>query len=179
MRRVLMISPHFPPDSTAATHRVRLLAPHLPAHGWQPTVLTVDPRDYEGRLDPDLLASVPPDVRVVRTRAWPAGASRAVGVGDLGVRAFRGLWQGASALLAAERFDAVFITIYPSYPALLGPLLKRRFTFAYVLDYQDPWVGEWGRTAGPLPGGRPDFKSRFSRVVAARLEPYALRPRMR
>ena len=52
MRRVLMISPHFPPDSTAATHRVRLLAPHLPAHGWQPTVLTVDPRDYEGRLDP-------------------------------------------------------------------------------------------------------------------------------
>ena len=30
MRRVLMISPHYPPDSTAATHRVRLLAPHLP-----------------------------------------------------------------------------------------------------------------------------------------------------
>ncbi len=174
MRRVLMVSPHFPPDSTAATHRVRLLAPHLPAHGWQPTVLTVDPRDYEGRLDPDLLASVPPEVRVVRTRAWPAGASRAVGVGDLGVRAFRGLWRGASALLAAERFDAVFITIYPSYPAMLGPLLKRRFAFAFVLDYQDPWVGEWGRTAGPLAGGRPDLKSRVSRFVATRLEPYAL-----
>jgi hypothetical protein len=169
-----MISPHFPPDSTAATHRVRLLAPRLPAHGWQPTVLTVDPRDYEGRLDPGLLASVPPEVRVVRTRAWPASASRAVGVGDLGVRAFRGLWRGASSLLAAERFDAVFITIYPSYPALLGPLLKRRFTFAFVLDYQDPWVGEWGRTAGPLAGGRPDVKSRVSRFVAARLEPYAL-----
>jgi glycosyltransferase involved in cell wall biosynthesis len=174
MRRVLMISPHFPPDSSAATHRVRLLAPHLPAHGWQPTVLTVDPRDYEGRLDPDLLASVPPEVRVVRTRAWPASASRAVGVGDLGVRAFRGLWREASALLAAEPFDAVFITIYPSYPALLGPLLKRRFTFAFVLDYQDPWVGEWGRTAGPLAGGRPDLKSRVSRFVAAHLEPYAL-----
>jgi hypothetical protein len=169
-----MVSPHFPPDSTAATHRVRLLAPHLPAHGWQPTVLTVDPRDYEGRLDPGLLASVPPEVRVVRARAWPAGASRAVGVGDLGIRAFRGLWRGASELLAAEPFDAVFITIYPSYPALLGPLLKRRFTFAFVLDYQDPWVGEWGRTAGPLAGGRPDLKSRFSRFVATHLEPYAL-----
>jgi hypothetical protein len=174
MRRVLMISPHFPPDSTAATHRVRLLAPHLPAHGWQPTVLTVDPRDYEGRLDPDLLASVPPEVRVVRTRAWPSSATRTVGVGDLGVRAFHGLWREASKLLAAERFDAVFITIYPSYPALLGPLLKRSFTFAFVLDYQDPWVGEWGRTAGPLAGGRPDLKSRVSRFVAARLEPCAL-----
>ena len=47
-KRVLMISPHFPPDSTAGTHRVRLLAPRLREHGWAPTVLTVDPRDYEG-----------------------------------------------------------------------------------------------------------------------------------
>ena len=175
MRRVLMISPHFPPDSTAATHRVRLLAPHMAGHGWEPTVLTVDPRDYEGRLDPALLDSVPQTVRIVRTRAWPPRASRAVGIGDLGIRAFQGLWRGASDLLSREPFDAVFITIYPAYPALLGPLLKRRFTFAFVLDYQDPWVGEWGRSAGPGIDGRPDFKSRASRFVAARMEPYALR----
>jgi hypothetical protein len=174
MRNVLMISPHFPPDSTAATHRVRLLAPHLTRYGWQPTVLTVDPRDYEGRLDPDLAASVPSDVRVVRTRAWPAGASRAAGVGDLGLRAFHGLWRGASDLLGREAFDAVFITIYPAYTALLGPLLKRRFSFAFVLDYQDPWVGEWGKSVGPRAGGKPDLKSRLSRFVAARLEPHAL-----
>jgi glycosyltransferase involved in cell wall biosynthesis len=174
MRNVLMISPHFPPDSTAATHRVRLLAPHLARYGWQPTVLTVDPRDYEGRPDPDLAASVPSDLRVVRTRAWSASASRMAGIGDLGLRAFHGLWRGASDLLARESFDAVFITIYPAYPALLGPLLKKRFTFAFVLDYQDPWVGEWGRSVGPRDGGRPDFKSRLSRLVAARLEPHAL-----
>jgi glycosyltransferase involved in cell wall biosynthesis len=175
MHRVLMISPHFPPDSTAATHRVRLLAPHMADRGWEPTVLTVDPRDYEGRLDPTLFDSVPQNVRIVRTRAWPARASRAVGVGDLGIRAFQGLWRGASDLLAREHFDAVFITIYPTYPALLGPLLKRRFTFAFVLDYQDPWVGEWGRSAGPGLDGRPDFKSRASRFVASGMEPYALK----
>ena len=174
MRNVLMISPHFPPDSTAATHRVRLIAPHLPGHGWQPTVLTVDPRDYEGRLAPALAARVPEDVRVVRTRAWPPGVSRTIGVGDLGIRAFRGLWRGASDLLSAGQFDAVFITIYPTYPALLGPVLKQRFSVAFVLDYQDPWVGEWGKSAGPLGNGRPDFKSRLSRFVATRLEPYAV-----
>ncbi len=174
MRNVLMISPHFPPDSSAATHRVRLIAPHLARYGWQPTVLSIDPRDYEGRLDPDLAASVPPDVRVVRTRAWPASASRLAGIGDLGLRAFHGLWHAASDLLARESFHAVFITIYPAYPALLGPLLKKRFAFSFVLDYQDPWVGEWGRSAGPLAGGKPDLKSRLSRLVAARLEPHAL-----
>ena len=35
-RRVLMVSPHFPPDSSAASHRVRLLAPYLGEHGWEP-----------------------------------------------------------------------------------------------------------------------------------------------
>jgi glycosyltransferase involved in cell wall biosynthesis len=174
MRRVLMISPHFPPDSTAATHRVRLLAPHLAGHGWRPTVLTVDPRDYEGRLDPRLLASVPDDLDVVRVRAWSAETSRMTGIGDLGLRAFRGLWRGAEDAMRREPFDAVFITIYPTYPALLGPILKRRFRVAFVLDYQDPWIGEWGRSAGPRNDGAPDLKSRASRFIATRLEPYAL-----
>jgi glycosyltransferase involved in cell wall biosynthesis len=174
MRRVLFVSPHFPPDSTAATHRVRLLAPHMAAHGWEPTVLAVDPRDYEGRLDPALAASVPETVRVIRTRAWPAAMSRRFGVGDLGLRAFSGLRRGAFDLLSRERFDAVFITIYPAYPALLGPSLKRRCGVAFVLDYQDPWVGEWGRSVGPGANGRPDLKSRASRWLAAGLEPLAL-----
>src|SRR5438046_1786948 len=103
-RRVLMVSPHFPPDSTAATHRVRLLAPHLPACGWEPTVLTVDPRDYEGRPDPTLAQTIPRDVRVVRARAWPVRVTRRLGIGDLGLRAFNGLRRAANALVRRERF---------------------------------------------------------------------------
>ena len=95
LRRVLLISPHFPPDSSAGTHRARLLAPHLGEHGWEPTVLTVDPRDYEGALDPVLAESVPADLRVVRARAWPARITRPFGVGDLGLRALEGLWREA------------------------------------------------------------------------------------
>ena len=174
MRRVLFVSPHFPPDSSAGTHRVRLLAPHMAAHGWEPTVLTVDPADYEGRPDTALAASVPENVRVIRARAWPAATSRRFGVGDLGLRAYRGLKRAATELLTSEKFDAIFITIYPAYPALLGPGLKRRFGVAFVLDYQDPWVGEWGRSVGPAAEGRPDLKSRASRWLASRLEPIAL-----
>ena len=174
MRRVLMISPHFPPDSTAGTHRVRLLAPHLQAHGWEPTVLTVDPRDYEGRLDPALAASVPPDLRVVRCRAWPASRTRPFGIGDLGLRALRGLEVASVELMSRETFDALFITIYPTYPALLGPWLKKRFGVPFVLDYQDPWVGEWGRSVGAGANGHADLKSRATRALARRLEPIAL-----
>jgi glycosyltransferase involved in cell wall biosynthesis len=174
VRRVLIISPHFPPDSSAGTHRVRLLAPHLAGHGWEPTVLTVDPADYEGALDPALAASVPENVRVIRARAWPVSISRRLGIGDLGLRAYVGLKRAATALLEHERFDAVFITIYPTYPALLGRYLKQKFGVPFVLDYQDPWVGEWGRSVGPAAEGRPDFKSRASRWLSTRLEPIAL-----
>src|SRR5665213_1666679 len=113
-------------------------------------------------------------VRVIRARAWPAAMSRRFGIGDLGLRAYRGLKRAATDLLTTEKFDAVFITIYPAYPALLGPGLKRRFGVAFVLDYQDPWVGEWGRSVGPAAEGRPNLKSRVSRWLASRLEPIAL-----
>ena len=83
MRRVLMVTPHFPPDSSAAAHRVRLLAPYLPAAGWAPTIVTVDPSAYEGRLDPDLAALVPASLRVVRAPAWQAASTRRFGLGDL------------------------------------------------------------------------------------------------
>jgi glycosyl transferase family 4 len=173
-RRVLMVSPHFPPDSSAATHRVRLLAPHLPDAGWTPTVVTVKASAYEGRLDRDLEALVPAALRVERADAWPAAATRRVGVGDLGLRAFTGLRRTCRTLLTRERFDALFITIYPTYPALLGPMLKRQFGVPFVLDYQDPWVGAWGRTVGGGSRGRTDWKSRASRRIAAWLEPRVL-----
>lgn len=175
MRRVLMVSPHFPPDTSAGTHRVRLIAPHLPAFGFEPTVLTVDPRDYEGRLDWDLETLVPPELRVVRTRAWSPRWTRMMRVGDLGLRAYCGLRRAALELLDRETFDCVFITIYPTYPALMGSTLKRKASLPFVLDYQDPWVGSWGRTTGGGKNGTPDSKSRLARALALYLEPVAVR----
>src|SRR5262245_42839296 len=174
MKRVLMVSPHFPPDSSAAAHRVRLLAPHLPDAGWQPTVVTLDAASYEGRLDPDLAALVPTTLDVVRATAWSAERTRRFGVGDLGLRAFTGLWRACRALLSRGEFDLLFITFYPVYPGLLGPRLKREFSVPFVLDYQDPWVGSWGLSVGGGLRGEADWKSRASRLLGTWLEPRAV-----
>ena len=170
-----MVSPHFPPDTSAGTHRVRLLAPHLAEHGWLPTVLTVDPRDYESRLDEGLVGLIPSDLRVIRCRAISPRYTRRLGFGDLGLRAYGGLHKSCVKLLSQESFDALFITIYPCYPALLGPPLKKRFNVPFVLDYQDPWVGAWGLSVGGGRGGRADLRSRLSRRLATWMEPRAVR----
>ena len=174
MRRVLMVSPHFPPDSSAASHRVRLLAPHLAGAGWTPTVVTLEPSAYEGRLDRDLAALVPASLDVVRAAAWSPAATRWAGLGDLGLRAFTGLGRTCRALLARQHYDALFITVYPVYPALIGPRLKAEFGLPFVLDYQDPWVGAWGQSVGGGPGGAADWKSRASRQLGVWLEPCAV-----
>jgi glycosyltransferase involved in cell wall biosynthesis len=175
MRRVLLISPHFPPDTSAGSHRVRLLAPYLPEFGWEPTVVTVASAGYEGRLDLDLAQLVPQTLRVLRSPAWSARLTRRFGVGDLGLRAVIGLRHLCATVLDRERFDALFITIYPTYPALLGPWLKRRYRLPFVLDYQDPWVGSWGLEVGGGPTGKPDMKSRLSRALAGLMEPRVVR----
>src|SRR2546422_346146 len=59
-------------------------------------------------------------------------------------------------------------------PALLGPLLKRRFGLPFILDYQDPWVGSWGLTVGGGEGGSPDLRSRLSRLLGLALEPWVV-----
>jgi hypothetical protein len=170
-KRVLMVTPHFPPDTMAGTHRVRLLAPYLPEFGWDPVVLTVDPLRYEQPIDPDLAALVPRDLRVLRCRAWSPGWTRRIGIGDLGLRAFVPAWRLAASIMRRERFDALYITTYPIYTAALGPLLKRRFGVPFVVDLQDPWVGAWGQIVGGGPGGAADFKSRISRRLAMAIEP--------
>jgi hypothetical protein len=174
VRRVLMVSPHFPPDTTAGTHRVRLFASHLGEFGWEPVVVSIDPDRYEGEIDRGLLSLVPAGVRVVRSPAWSPRWTRRIGIGDLGIRAYTGLRRTCARLLERERFDALFITLYPTYPAMLGPLLKRKFAVPFVLDYQDPWIGSWGETVGGGRNGRVDFKSRATRRLARWLEPHAV-----
>lgn len=172
-RSLLFVSPHFPPDSAAGTHRARILAPHLEAFGWRPIVLTVDPSSIEGESDPELASTVSQAVEVIRVKAWPHQWTRRAGFGDLGLRAYRPLRREALRLAQSGRVDAVLITTYPTYPALMGRELKRVAGVPFVLDLQDPWVGAWGQDVGP--GGVPDLRSRASRAVAAKLEARVMR----
>jgi hypothetical protein len=170
MRRLLFVSPHFPPDASAGAHRARVLAPHLEATGWRPTVLTVEPTAYDGALDHELGAMVPANLDVVRVPAFKSGTTRRLGFGDLGLRSLPSLWRAAKRLFEQHRFDAIYITTYPVYPALIGPRLRAHTKAPLVVDLQDPWTGAWGLTVGGGANSTPDLRSRLSRHVLGMIE---------
>ena len=69
MRRVLIVSPHFPPLNAPDHQRVRMSLPHYAACGWEPVVLCVARVRQVGVMEAELAATVPPDVRVKIGRA--------------------------------------------------------------------------------------------------------------
>jgi glycosyl transferase family 4 len=138
-RRCIVVAPHFPPSGLPPAHRARLFVRHLAACGWTPVVVTIDPRDREEPPEPELLATVPPDVRVELVRALPANVTRVLGVGDLVLRSFRSL-ASRTIHVARETPDPVVLLVVPPWYALwLAPLVRQRTGAPVVVDYVDPW----------------------------------------
>ena len=74
--RVLIVSPHFPPVNAPDMQRVRMSLPAFVAAGWDVTVLTVADPSPTSPVEPELVATVPDAVQIVRafcfSRKWTA-----------------------------------------------------------------------------------------------------------
>jgi glycosyltransferase involved in cell wall biosynthesis len=167
--RVLIVSPYFPPSTVAGVHRARHLATHLPAAGWEPTVLCVDEAYHTERLDPELARLMPGSIDIVKVPALPARSMRYFGIGDIGIRALPYLSRELREIVIGRKIDVVMITGSPFYPFLLARQVKRQLLRPVILDFQDPWVSKWGAS-------RPPFTKAWASYQLARwLEPVAVR----
>ena len=184
-RRVLVLAYYFPPMGLSGVQRTVKFVKYLPEFGWEPTVVTVDPRGYFA-YDQSLLKDLE-HTRIIRTRSWDPtilfGRQQAVALPEESKRRLlTGLSQfvflpdnkigwypyarrAAGRLLRDEPFDAVFSTAPPYTSHLLGAALARRFRLPLVLDFRDDWIGN-PRHMYPTP---------MHRSAGARLESRALR----
>ena len=107
-RKVLIVSPHWPPVNAPDLQRVRMSLSYYRQCGWEPVVLCVDARDVAGTRESELELTYPPDIRIVRVRAFSLHWTRRFGLSNLGWRAWWSLQRTGSRLLRRERFDLVF-----------------------------------------------------------------------
>jgi len=170
VKRVLVVSPSFPPISAADLHRVRMSLPHFRAFGWEPYVLAIAPEAHGGLVERELISTVPADVVVERTGALPEALTRLVGVRNPGLRAWWHLYRAGSAAIRRHAIDLAYFstTMFPTM--CLGRLWKARLGTPYVLDMQDTWRVDYTGA-----GAQRGLKASVARSTHAVLEPFAMR----
>ena len=163
-----MVAYFFPPLGGAGVQRTLKFAKYLPDTGWDPTVITVNARDY-WMADDSLAAELGERVRVVRTasvtglgmlkrmaprQAGRPGTPRRSAAGLRRLRtlaswflvpdAYVGWIPYAEAagkrLLREAPFDLIYTTSSPDSAHLVGRALAREFHLPWVADFRDPWT---------------------------------------
>ena len=169
MKRLLIVSPHFPPVNAPDAQRVLGALPHLRALGWETCVLCVDPRDINLPSEPAPVAGIPSFVRIVRCRAWPLAFTRLFGMRTLGRRARGSLYRAGLRIIADWQPDLVYFSTTQNQLVSAGPRWKRETGIPFIVDVQDPWVTDfYDRPGAPRPPG--GWKYALSRRQNARLE---------
>lgn len=169
LRRVLMVTPVWPPLGAIGVRRVVRLARLLPQYGWQPVVLTDTPTG-SGKAKPPLLdpTLVPPPVEVHHAPAWMPGArARRALVAALGGRLGHFAHQLTDGLLLPDHYpewawaavraarkvapvDAVWSTGTPFGAFVAAAAVAQALRRPLVLDYRDPWSQAGNPSRNPL-----------------------------
>ena len=172
MKRVAIVGADFAPSSLPPALRIRFFATHLREFGWEPIVITTDPRHYETALDPEIEALLPEGLRVIRTRAFSRRWARLVGIGDLGLRSLWQHWRVLRDLCRRGEVDLLFLSVPPYASMVLGRLIHDEFGVPYVIDYIDPWATDYYWN---VPRSQRPPKWALAYAMARVLEPFATR----
>lgn len=150
MKRILMIAYHFPPlAGSSGIQRTLRFVQHLNKFGWEPIVLSADPRAYE-RTSDDLMAEIPE--KTVVSRAFALDTARHLAVGGRYIAAmarpdrwmswkYDGIRQGMR-LIKKYKPDAIWSTYPISTAHVIAAELHRRSGVPWVADFRDPMAQE-------------------------------------
>jgi hypothetical protein len=153
VKKVLVVTPRFPPTVAPDYHRIRTMLPFLGDLGWEPILLCVDSKYVGGPVEPELLETIPISTIVVPTHAFSHRLARKIGIGALWIRTGRSLRIAGEKILREKEIDLVFFST-TEFPFIsLGPRWKKKFGVPFVVDLQDPWVNRYYHTTRSKPPG--------------------------
>jgi glycosyltransferase involved in cell wall biosynthesis len=147
VKRVLVVTYHFPPLGGSGVQRATKFVRYLPEHGFEPVVLTGSGGEaHVAAPDQTLAEELPTDLEVLRVPGPEPGPSR-------GRRARAERWlrlttpwsrwwvEGANEVGRRVReIDLVFVTMSPFQSVEVAETLARRLGVPWVADLRDPWV---------------------------------------
>ncbi len=183
-RKVLVIAYYFPPMGFSGVQRTAKFVKYMTEFGWEPTVLTINPRAYYA-FDLTLLKELEErNIRIIRTGSKDP-TQRVINQSKIKSEFLRKIlnrisqtfilpdnkrfWmksalQEARKLLEKETFDIIFATAPPYTDLRIGAQLKKEFNIPLILDYRDAWLDD-GLSFYPTPIHRWTVKSMEREVL--------------
>jgi hypothetical protein len=171
VKKLLIISPYFPPVNGADMQRIRMSLPYFAANGWEAEVIMVDEQYSDLPMDELLLQSIPVKVKVHKVKALKKSITSKLGLGSI---ALRSLWfyrQKIKELLKTQSYDLIYFSTTQFPVCILGAYFKKRYDIPYVIDMQDPWFSDYYEDK---PKAKRPPKYWFSYRLNKYLEPVAM-----
>lgn len=149
-RKMLFIANIFPPMGGSGVQRSAKFVRYLRRFDIEPVVLT---REVEGGItDPTILAEIPKDIQVIRTKAYDYTQwqgvmnipgkiiARKLLLPDGEVTWYKKSFKKAKEVILNEHIDVIYSTSYPYSDHLLGAMLKKEFPhLPWIVDFRDEW----------------------------------------
>ncbi len=145
-----MVAFHYPPyEGGSGVHRTLKFSKYLPEHGWQPIILSADPRAYP-RVGAEQLAEIPNEAIVARAFALDTGRHLSLRGRYLRFMAlpdqWASWWGGAvftGLKLVRKCRPSIIWSTYPIATAhLIGLTLQRCTGLPWVADFRDSMTEE-------------------------------------
>ena len=172
MKRVLIISPHFPPVNAADSHRARISVPYFEDFGWEAEVVMVNESNVDMIKDPLLLESIPKHLAIHKVNAFQKKWTSKFGLGSLALRSMWFYRKKVNHLLKNKKFDLIYFSTTEFPICILGAYWKKKFNIPYVIDMQDPWHSDYYQDK---PKNERPKKYWFSYRLHKYLEPIAMK----
>lgn len=146
MKRILIITFHFPPSSGAAVQRVLKLCEDLHELGWEASVLTAKEKAYDGL---EFSQRIPERIRHNVVRAVAFDVLRHLSIKGKHISALAALDRWTSWVIDAihkgrklveqQRPDIIMSTTPIPSANIIAYYLSRKYNIPWVADYQDPF----------------------------------------
>jgi glycosyltransferase involved in cell wall biosynthesis len=139
VRKVLLLTYHFPPSGAVAVYRMLGLARYLPRFGWQPIVVAPPRVPWEPE-DPSLLTQVPPETLVERVPFAEGFLGKIARYLAPEAHWLLKARPACNRMIAAHRPHAIITSSPPGCVHLLGRWLQKRHALPWLADFRDPWI---------------------------------------
>jgi len=164
MKRLLLITYHFPPEPVSGAVRPGYLARYLREFGWDVTVLT-RPLGDPGFPCDMIRVGMPTaglEERVRHSfqsrgksehsplRSMLRNLKEMLLVPDKTVPWVPGAIRAGLEVTAKQRFDAMISTALPPSIHVVGGAIARARNIPWIADYRDPWAGNYYAGRGPV-----------------------------